>query len=88
VLHAAGVLEGRRATTHWAAVDELQGHAPDLEIDRDARWVVDGNVVTAAGVAAGLDMALWLVGQLYDPDHARTVQRWIQYDPDPPYQQH
>ena len=86
VLQGAGLLEGRTVTTHWAAVDELRKHAPDLSIDADARWVVDGNVVTAAGVSAGIDMALWLTGQLYDVDHARLVQRWIQYDPAPPYQ--
>ncbi|HVM09678.1 MAG TPA: DJ-1/PfpI family protein [Acidimicrobiales bacterium] len=86
VLHGAGLLEGRRATTHWATFDELRQHAPDLELDPDARWVVDGNIVTAAGVSAGIDMALWLVGQVYDVDHARAVQKYIQYDPAPPYQ--
>lgn len=86
ILQAAGLLEGKRATTHWAAFDELLGFAPDQELDRDARWVVDGNVVTAAGVSAGIDMALWLLGQLYDVDHARATQRYIQYDPAPPYQ--
>ena len=86
VLHGAGLLEGRRATTHWATFDELRSYAPDVELDPDARWVVDGNVVTAAGVSAGIDMALWLVGQLYDVQHARDVQRLIQYDPAPPYQ--
>ena len=45
----------------------------------------DGNLVTAAGVSAGIDMALWLVGQLHDPDFARRVQRDIEYDPAPPY---
>lgn len=86
VLWAAGLLEGRRATTHWAAIDELQAHAPELRIEPGERWVVDGNVVTAAGVSAGIDMALWLVGQLYDEDHARATQSFIQYDPAPPYQ--
>jgi transcriptional regulator GlxA family with amidase domain len=86
VLTAAGLTEGRTVTTHWACVEELQRLAPDQKIDPDARWVVDGNVVTAAGVSAGIDMALWLVGQLYDIEHARTVQHWIQYDPAPPYQ--
>ena len=86
VLLAAGLLDGKRVTTHWAAFDELRSHAPDLELDPDARWVVQGNVVTAAGVSAGIDMALWLVGQLYDIEHARTVRRNIQYDPAPPYQ--
>lgn len=86
ILQAAGLLEGRRATTHWAALDEFLGFAPDQELDRDARWVVDGNVVTAAGVSAGIDMALWLLGQIYDVEHARATQRYIQYDPSPPYQ--
>ena len=48
--------------------------------------VVDGKVVTAAGVSAGIDMALWLVGQLAGVEHARWTQRAIQYDPAPPYQ--
>jgi transcriptional regulator GlxA family with amidase domain len=49
------------------------------------RYVRDGNVVTAAGVSAGIDMALWLVGQLYSVEQARNVQRYMQYDPAPPY---
>jgi transcriptional regulator GlxA family with amidase domain len=85
ILHGAGLLAGKRATTHWAALDEFLGFAPDQALDRDARWVVDGKVVTAAGVSAGIDMALWLLGQLYDVDHARSIQRYIQYDPAPPY---
>ncbi len=51
-----------------------------------ARWVRDGNVVTAAGVSAGIDMALWLTGQIWSPDLARNVQRAMEYDPAPPYQ--
>ena len=86
LLEAAGPAKGRRVTTHWAAVQELRDRAPDLTVVEDARWVVDGNLVTAAGVSAGIDMALWLVGQLYDVPHARAVQRFIQYDPAPPYQ--
>ena len=86
ILHAAGALEGKQATTHWAAFDEFLGFAPEQRLDRDARWVVDGKVVTSAGVSAGIDMALWLVGQLYDIDRARDTQRYIQYDPRPPYQ--
>jgi transcriptional regulator GlxA family with amidase domain len=86
ILHGAGLLEGKRATTHWAAFDEFLGFAPDQQLDREARWVVDGNVVTSAGVSAGIDMALWIVGQLYDVEHARSTRRYIQYDPAPPYQ--
>jgi transcriptional regulator GlxA family with amidase domain len=86
VLQAAGLTAGRQVTTHWAAIEEFRERAPDQDIDPDARWVVDGNLVTAAGISAGIDMALWLVGQLYDVDHARFVQQAIQYDPAPPYQ--
>ncbi len=49
------------------------------------RYVRDGNVVTAAGVSAGIDMALWLVGQMHGQDHARRTQHAMQYDPAPPY---
>jgi transcriptional regulator GlxA family with amidase domain len=84
LLHAAGILAGRRVTTHWAYLDHLR-EMGDVTVVDDERYVTDGNLVTAAGVSAGIDMALWLVGQLYDVDHARAVQRVIQYDPEPPY---
>ena len=84
VLRAAGFLAGKRATTHWAALDELR--APGgVEVLDGARYVRDGNVVTSAGVSAGIDMALWLVGQLHGPGFARGVQRAMEYDPAPPY---
>jgi transcriptional regulator GlxA family with amidase domain len=84
VLHAAGFLQGKRATTHWAALHELEALG-NVTLVPEARYVRDGNVVTSAGVSAGIDMALWLVGQLFDPDLARRVQRRMQYDPAPPY---
>jgi transcriptional regulator GlxA family with amidase domain len=84
VLHAAGLLTGKRATTHWAAVPELEALG-EVTVMRHVRYVRDGKVVTAAGVSAGIDMALWLVGQLWDPDTARRVQRRMEYDPAPPY---
>ncbi|MEX0665631.1 MAG: DJ-1/PfpI family protein [Acidimicrobiia bacterium] len=84
LLNSAGLLAGRRVTTHWAYVDTLR-EQPDLTVVDDERYVRDGNVVTAAGVSAGIDMSLWLVGQMYDIDHARAVQRVIEYDPAPPY---
>ncbi len=49
------------------------------------RYVCDGNVVTSQGVSTGIDMALWLVGQLHSPEHAREVRKLMQYDPAPPY---
>ena len=51
----------------------------------NVRYVDDGNVVTAAGVSAGIDMALWLVGQIWDVERARQTQRFMEYDPAPPY---
>lgn len=83
VLHAAGVADGRRLATHWASEDRLAERGVDVV--RDARWVRDGTVVSSQGVSAGIDMALWLVGQLHSPAHARATQRYIQYDPAPPY---
>lgn len=82
VLAAAGLLEGKRATTHWAAMDWLKklGARPVQE-----RWVEDGNCITAAGVSAGIDWALALTARLQSEEHARTVQMIIEYDPDPPF---
>jgi transcriptional regulator GlxA family with amidase domain len=84
LLHGAGLLAGKRVTTHWAFADTLEARG-NVTVLRSVRYVRDGNVVTAAGVSAGIDMALWLVGQLFDPGTARGVQRAIEYDPAPPY---
>jgi len=83
LLHAAGLAAGRQVTTHWAYVDTLREQG--ASVLEDIRYVRDGNVVTAAGVSAGIDMALWIVGQLYGIPHARVVQRFMEYDPAPPY---
>ena len=83
LLHEAGFLSGKRATTHWAQLDELRALG-DVTVEEE-RWVHDGNVITAAGVSAGIDMALYLLGVLKSPQIARTVQRGIEYDPSPPY---
>jgi transcriptional regulator GlxA family with amidase domain len=84
LLHAAGPARGRRMTTHWASVDRLRS-LDDATVVPDARYVQDGNVVTAAGVSAGIDMALWVVGQRYGIEHARMTALAMEYDPDPPY---
>jgi len=86
LLAAAGPAAGRRVTTHVGFVEQLRGRAVAGEVVDGPRWVVDGKVVTAAGVSAGIDMALWLVGRLAGVAHARWTQRAIQYDPAPPYQ--
>jgi transcriptional regulator GlxA family with amidase domain len=85
LLTAAGPAKGKRVTTHWAFVEQLRARGEASEVLENIRYVRDGNIVTAAGVSAGIDMALWLVGQLHDPVLARHVQRAMQYDPAPPY---
>ena len=85
LLHASGLASGRRITTHWAFVEALRGRAPDATVLERVRYVRDGNVVTAAGVSAGIDMALWLVGQIWSVERARRTQRLMEYDPAPPY---
>jgi transcriptional regulator GlxA family with amidase domain len=84
LVRAAGVSRGRRVATERALEDELE-RLGDLTVVRDARYVVDGNLVSSQGVSAGIDMALWLVGQLHGREHARDVMRTIQYEPAPPY---
>lgn len=86
ILQVAGLLEGKKCTTHWQFVDKLNELSGENNAITDVRFVRDGHVVTAAGVSAGIDMALWLVGQWYSPALARLVQKGIQYDPAPPYQ--
>jgi transcriptional regulator GlxA family with amidase domain len=84
LLHEAGPARGRRVATHYAFEDTLQASG-DVVVVRDARYVVDGNLVTSQGVSAGIDMALWLIGRLHGREHARQVRRYIQYEPAPPY---
>ena len=84
LLARAGFLEGRRATTNSSALDFLRAHAPHTYI-LDERYVHDGSVVTSAGVSAGIDMSLWLVGHLFGEDTARTTQSYMEYFPEPPY---
>ncbi|MEU2560518.1 DJ-1/PfpI family protein [Streptomyces longispororuber] len=81
-LAAAGLLDGRTATSHWLALGELEklGVRPSEE-----RVVFDGKYVTAAGVSSGIDMGLALVGRIAGDERARTVQLMAEYDPRPPY---
>jgi transcriptional regulator GlxA family with amidase domain len=83
ILAAAGLLDGRPATTHWGALEAL-GKYENVDVRPDARFVDDGDVITAAGVSAGIDMALHLVARLDSRERAQDVRRYIQYDPEPP----
>lgn len=84
VYAAAGLLAHRPATTHWGSLDLLTELDPSIDVRRDERFVDDGDVVTSAGVSAGIDMALHLVDRLAGTERAREVRRGIQYDPAPP----
>jgi len=80
----AGLLDNRPATTYWSALDLMVGLGTNIEARPDDRWVDSGDIITAAGVSAGIDMALHLVRRLHSPERARQVRRQIQYDPAPP----
>ena len=84
VLAAAGLLRNRPATTWWGALDRLAALDETIEVRPDDRFVDSGEIVTAAGVSAGIDMALHLVARLHSVERAREVKRYIQYDPQPP----
>lgn len=82
VLGAAGLLQGLKATTYWSVLDMLEkfGAEPCAE-----RFVEQGKIITAAGVSAGIDMALWLVGEIGGTELAQAIQLGIEYDPQPPF---
>jgi putative intracellular protease/amidase len=82
VLGAAGILDGLDATTHWASLDQLAklGARPV-----EQRFVIQGKVITAAGVSAGIDMALVLAAEIAGPEVAQAIQLGIEYDPAPPF---
>ena len=84
VYAAAGLLAGRPATTHWGSLDLLRELEPTAEVRERDRFVDDGDLVTASGVSAGIDMALHLVDRLAGRERAQEARRGIQYDPEPP----
>lgn len=77
LLAAAGILDGRQATTHWATTDKLASAYPDVAVDPDAIFVRDGKVWTSAGVSSGMDLALAMVAEDHGPELARSVARWL-----------
>lgn len=84
VLADCGLLDGKPATTHWNVLEVLPALGTGIDVRPDERFVDAGDVITAAGVSAGIDMALHLVARLSTVETARTVRRNIQYDPAPP----
>jgi len=82
LLGAAGLLDGMTATTHWGAVDTLEGTGARYVAER---FVDHGRIITAAGVSAGIDMALHLAARIHSDDVAKAIQLAIEYDPQPPF---
>lgn len=82
LLGAAGLLEGKRATSYWSYLEQLRVYGAEPV---GGRFVEDGKTITAAGVSAGIDMALHLVGREAGPEMAQAVQLGIEYDPQPPF---
>lgn len=82
LLGAAGLLRGRRATSHWLALETLKEYGAE---PTGERVVTDGKYVTAAGVSSGIDMGLTLLGRIAGDEHAQAVQLLAEYDPQPPY---
>ena len=79
----AGLLDGRPATTHWSALDLLRDLGDRIDVHDNDRWVDAGDILTSAGVSAGIDLALYLIGRLHSRSRAEEVRHYIQYDPDP-----
>ena len=82
ILGATGLLQGLNATTHWAAQEQLAQTGATYQAQR---WVQEGKIITAAGVSAGIDMALHLVSEIAGPQLAQAIQLMVEYDPQPPF---
>jgi transcriptional regulator GlxA family with amidase domain len=80
LLGAAGLLDGLRATTHWTTIDGLRAHLPTTNVLADARVVDEGEIITSAGVSAGIDMALHVVRRLHGDEVARRTARDMEYE--------
>jgi transcriptional regulator GlxA family with amidase domain len=83
ILAAAALLDGKRATSHWSVLTLLKSLG--VKAVGDERVVREGNIVTCAGVSAGIDLGLWLAGQMAGEDRAKAIQLAIEYDPQPPF---
>lgn len=85
LLAQAGLVAGRRMTTHSQFLDELAQRS-DIQVVRGERYVADGKYVSSAGISAGIDMSLWLVGQVFGEELAHRTRAYMEYDPAPPYE--
>ena len=82
LLAECGLLDGRRATTHWMRLDRLENEYPKVEVIRGVKFVDDGDIVTSAGISAGINMSFHLLARLFNIDIAKSVARDMEYDID------
>lgn len=80
ILAEAGLLAGRKVTTHWEDIDELRKNYPDLTVIDGERWIDEGNLITSGGISAGIDMSLHLVSRFLGPELAEKTARQMEYD--------
>ena len=80
LLAKAGLLRSKAATTHWEDIPDLVSMFPDIEIKKDVRWVDEGNIVTSAGISAGIDMCLYLVSRVVSSDLAVRTAKQMEFD--------
>jgi transcriptional regulator GlxA family with amidase domain len=79
ILGQAGLLAGKQVTTHWKSLDRMRAVFPTLTVEEDVRWVEDGNVLTSAGISAGIDLALVVVAKLFGESVARATAQHMEY---------
>ena len=80
LLARAGLLAGRSVTTHWEDIAELRRQYTDIEVRENTRWIDEGHIVSSAGISAGIDMCLHLVGRLVSVEHAANTARQMEYE--------
>jgi transcriptional regulator GlxA family with amidase domain len=79
ILGKAGLLDGRRATTHWMSIERMREMLPQVEVVENVRYVEDGNIITSAGISSGIDMSLRIVAIYHGEDTARATARELEY---------
>jgi transcriptional regulator GlxA family with amidase domain len=80
VLAFAGLLDGKEATTHWGSIERMRETFPGITVQENVRYVDQGDVITSAGISAGIDMSLAVVTRLLGLDVARQTARYMEYD--------
>lgn len=80
LLAKAGLLDGKKATTHWASIERLEKEFPQVHVQRNVKYVDEGNIITSGGISAGINMAFHIVSRLLGPETARRTAKRMEYD--------